>query len=273
MLTEMRNLRAPTVARLPFRAVIAYLSAAGSSAHHPDNVVSAPAISLPSISLNRRVLTFSAANSIVSNPSNASTAELASARALLKDMGTPVTLSSQTGNIIQPPPSVVAFGIAPTSDPQIAFTSFTAAQKALIAGASLSKQFLPPHVVVPGIGKWTYIYTLESDFSRMLSILAHLRCILKDLYINSTPLLPIVQTLSDSAVAGVVKWLSNEKSKFVRSTTSTTVPLRTRQALASALSCHINRIYEIRSAIAPACSAMGFRGCTQETPNPQPQET
>ena len=114
--------------------------------------------------------------------------------------------------------------------------------------ATLETQPLPPHVVVTGIGKWAYIYCLEADFAGLVSILAHLPCIFEDLEINSTPLPTVMQTLRNSAAAGVAKRLANEKTTLVRSSTPTTVPARTRLALSSALSCHINSIKELRSA-------------------------
>ena len=64
-----------------------------------------------------------------------------------------------------------------------------------------------------------------------------------------------MQTLCDSAAAGVAKRLANEKTTLVRSSTPTTVPARTRLALANALSCHIDSIKELRSATATASCA------------------
>lgn len=85
----------------------------------------------------------------------------------------------------------------------------------------------------------------------MLSILVLLPCVCVDFDINSTPLPTIVHTLSDSDAAGAAKRLSNENSTIVRFTTSTTVPLRTHQALVSAFSCHINRLSETHLTTAP----------------------
>ena len=261
----MRNVPSTNLARPSSWAAIASLPASNASDHKPTNVVPAPNFSLPTVSLKQPVLTFSAAKNIISNPSNATTTELAAARALLTDIGPPRPLSPQTGLVVQKTPSAIAIGIAPTSDPQVAFTSFKATQKALIAAATLANQPLPPHVVVPGIGKWAYIYCLEADFARLVSILAHLRCIFEDLEINSTPLPTVVQTLRDSAAAGVAKRLANKKTTLVRSSTPTTVPARTRLALSSALSCHINSIKELRSATQPSPAyhlLQRIRNCT-----------
>ena len=200
-------------------AAIASLPGSNSSDHKPNNVVPAPNIPLPAISFDQPFLTFSAANNIISNPSS-STNNRACSR--------PRPLSPQTGHVVQKFPSAITIGIAPTSDPQIAFTSFKATQKALIAAGTLANQLLPPLVVIPWTGKWAYIYCIEADFARLVSILAHLRCIFEDLKINSTPFPTVVQTLCDSASAGVAKRLANEKTTLVRSSTPTTVPARTR---------------------------------------------
>ena len=251
----MRNRQIPNFTHPPSWADIASPPSHSFSAHNRANVVPALTIELPEIILKRKVLTFSETKSIISNPLAAATSQSAAARALLKDIGTALPLCPQTGNVVPPPPSVVAIGIAPTTDPQIAFTSFSATQHALIADASLAKRSLPPHVVVPGVGKWSYmsyIYTLEAGFSRLLSILAHLRFIFQDLSINDTPLPTVVQTLTVSAAAGVAKRLSNEKLTLVRSVKSTTVSLRIRQALAIALSSPTNTINTNLSTLALA---------------------
>ena len=97
----MRNVPSTNLAPPSSWAAIASLPASNASDHKPNNVVLAPNISLPTISLEQPVLTFSAADNIISNPSNATTAELAAARALLADIGPPRALSPQTGHVVQ----------------------------------------------------------------------------------------------------------------------------------------------------------------------------
>ena len=127
-------------------------------------LISVPQIDLPVIKLNQPVLTHAQAIQIVRDHPTASPRKLAAARALLNDIGAPVTLSPTTGKPVQPPPSVIAIGLAPSSDPNLAFTSLSAVQRALLSGAALAHSTLPPHAIIPGVGKWPYVYALESVF-------------------------------------------------------------------------------------------------------------
>lgn len=165
----MRKPQTPNLACPPSWAYIASSPSHSSSVYNHANVVPAPTIALPELILNGKTLTFREAKSIISIPLVATTSQIAAAQALLKDIGTLLPLSPQTGNVVQPPPAVVGIGIFPIIDQQIAFSSFSDTKHGLITFVSLTKRPLPPHDVVLGVGKWSYIcagvWFLQPPFS------------------------------------------------------------------------------------------------------------
>ena len=89
--------------------------------------------------------------------------------------------------------------MSPSSDPAKAFNSFAAAQSAPRAGAALANQLVPPHVIIPCVRKWTYLYVIETDLTRLLYTLAHTKCVFADLQLNELDLLQVTKSLSIDA--------------------------------------------------------------------------
>ena len=186
------------------------------------------------------ILTLAAAHAALAAPTSVPSATLAAARSLVRTVGRPLRLDPRTGEPVAPPPAVTAYAIAPDAN-LAAFASFNAAQFALRRGAHLAGAVLPPHVLVPGVGRWTYVYFLASHTTLFARILANLRLIYEDLAIHSAPLPHTASALDSFAAAGVACRLRREAHRLLDRHTPTSVPLPVRQALALALQAHGSR--------------------------------
>ena len=229
----------------PFpRAVPAYTPTAAppiTSVHSPSTspfVVSRP-LQLPRVPTRPEssILTLAAAHAALAVPTSVSSATLAAAHSLVRTVGKPLRLDPRIGEPVAPPPAVTAYAIALDAN-LAAFASFNAAQSALHRGAHLAGAVLPPHVLVPGVGRWTYVYFLASHSTLFARIVAHLRLIYEDLAIPSAPLPHTASALDSFAAAGVACRLRREALRLVDRRTPTSVPLAVRQALALVLQAH-----------------------------------
>ena len=192
------------------------------------------------------VLTFQAAKALLASPTHQNTASVIAARALLRDIGTPLPLNPTTGNPDPPAPAVSSFAFAPSCDTKESFNIFQAAQNALCHAFALSTLPLPPHVLIPGVGRWTYVYMPATSLQRVLHILSFVRLTFTELCTQVSPLsTESVSNLPASAAGGVARRLTNEAHRLLRRSTSTRVPSSVRNALAGALLDHAQTLKKL----------------------------
>ena len=187
------------------------------------------------------VLTLAAARAALAAPTSVPRATLAEARTLVRTVGTPIRLDPRTGEPVAPPPAVTAYAFAPDSE-SAAFPSFDAAQSALRRGAQLAGLMLPPHVLIPGVARWTYIYFLAAATPVAARIFAHAKLIYEDLAIQTIPIFDTARAIDPSAAAGVACRLTREARRLLNRRTPTAVPMPVRVALALSLQAHAHVI-------------------------------
>lgn len=201
-------------------------------------------IQLPHVktSSHHPVLTLAKARSLLSSPESALPAELAAARTLVNTVGPPIRLGPHTGAPERAPPSISSLTIAPDSSPMKAFTSFTAVQNALRQGALRSLCSLPPHVILPGVGRWMYLYFPAAAVSNLSSILPQFKSTYEDMQICTTPLPKAARELDQSAAKGVARRLIREAEFLRRRNTATSLSIPLRIAISDALKTHATAI-------------------------------
>ena len=144
--------------------------------------------------------------------------------------------------------------LAPTSSATGAFSSFAASQDALRFGARLATAPIPPHVIIPRAGKWTYVYLPVADVSALTRVPAHTRLIYEDLQLLSAPLSTLAKSLAPSPTPGVARRLPLESQRLLRRKTPTSVPMVLCTALAEARQDTSRAIYATLSpSLTPLC--------------------
>lgn len=98
-------------------------------------------------------------------------------------------------------------GISPCSKHLEAF-QYSATLQALFRVASQSANIhLPPHFIIPGLGRWMYIYYPMKETDALLKILSFARLLLPSLSTTSDPIIETVSEMHSSAAIGVSKSL------------------------------------------------------------------
>lgn len=202
-----------------------------------------PALELPEIAAppSSPVLTLNAGLKAFQDPESVPANIFAEASSLLEKIGSLVSLDSRTGNRETPSLTVTAFGIAPSSDLDNAFTTQrAAAQNALRRGADTARLRLPAHFIVPGVGRGAYVYFATDDLARFRTILEHARPTFEDLHISNNPPIHGI-ALAPSAVA-IAPHLQIETSTLLRKPTTTGISPHYHEAFTVALSTHARSI-------------------------------
>ena len=99
-----------------------------------------------------------------------------------------------------------------------------------------------PHVLIPGVARWTYIYFLAAAIPVAARILAHAKLIYEDLAIQTIPIFHTARTIDPSAAAGVACRLTREARRLLNRRIPTAVPMSVRVSLASSLQSHAHSI-------------------------------
>ena len=204
-------------------------------------------------------LTLAAAQALVSDPGSAPPADVAAARTRLRTVRDPVRLDPTTGAPVAPPPAITALAIAPTSSPAAAFATFKVTQNALRLGARLAQATLPPHVIIPGVGRWTYIYLPAVDNHALTRLLAHTRLVYEDFQVLTDRLVDIAKNLAPSPASDLVRRLSLESHRLMRRSTATSISLRLRTALSEAPKMSARTVYAALTTKAPITTGTALR--------------
>lgn len=187
------------------------------------------------------------------SPNNAISAELQAARlssetvtnpairSILSSIGPLRPLDPRTGNL-QPPLELFAIGVSPTSTPTDTFQDPSALHSLLRLSSQSAGKNLPPDVIIPGLGRWTYIYYPTSATDSLLQILAHARLLLPTLSTTETRLIYMAKKLNRSAALGVSLRLRRESHMIANPRTNTQVAWRFRRAAAALLIADTKRI-------------------------------
>ena len=206
----------------------------------PSPFVAPGPLHLPRVPAGSPVLTLAGARAALAAPSSVSSATLDEARCLVRTMGHPIRLDPRTGEPVAPPPRVTAHGIAP--DHSAAFPSFEAAQNALRRGAQRAGVMLPPHVIMPGVARWTYVHFLNEATPTIARILAHLKLVYEDLALNHAPIPAEACAFDYFAAAGLACRLTREAQRLVNRRTHSAVPMPIRLAFAMTLRAHAQAV-------------------------------
>lgn len=163
-------------------------------------------------------------------------------RTVLNGIGPVRTLNPSTGLPDPLPLHISSIAIAPSSTPSDSFSSRDAAQAVLRLGAQPEGLTLPPHVIIPFVGHWSYVYFPAAAREEFLEVLSVVQDLLPDFQVMTTSLPEFASTLPERAAAGVYRRLLRESAALLHSRTRTSVSMRFRKAAAESLTAHAHTL-------------------------------
>eukprot|EP00177_Eucheuma_denticulatum_P003222 GFKZ01005822.1.p1 GENE.GFKZ01005822.1~~GFKZ01005822.1.p1 ORF type:complete len:269 (+),score=14.78 GFKZ01005822.1:89-808(+) len=192
----------------------------------------------PDPEVKASILSYPEAKAILADPESHPESRVAKARVLVGGVGPAIVIPPFAGDLPPRPAEIVAIGISCTSDTQGSFASYEATQGVLLKSAHLAEVPMPPHVLLPKCGIWTYVLISTTKLETLRTILVHLRHLYPDLQVSLRSPAEASADIPIEAAAGVAGYALKESRALLSSRTSSsqrTADLPSREGLADGL--------------------------------------